>query len=183
MNRKQDKWSRIATKQQKAQDFAAQLLDEAYLAIPVHESTVNAAKLYKRGIHPSLPSNERTANPLNQYLSQNREEQLQRVGRGTLMPGSHKHLGGAYDPTDGCKYGVPANSIAVLCLKPRKRARSHDVDKIVQADGNVYVDATDDFEIDYEMDTIPLPDEVAECRFKWLRGIFAHGKYTRLLWS
>eukprot|EP00527_Entomoneis_sp_CCMP2396_P004565 CAMPEP_0198150242 /NCGR_PEP_ID=MMETSP1443-20131203/49995_1 /TAXON_ID=186043 /ORGANISM="Entomoneis sp., Strain CCMP2396" /LENGTH=44 /DNA_ID= /DNA_START= /DNA_END= /DNA_ORIENTATION= len=23
----------------------------------------------------------------------------------TLMPGSHKHLGGAYDPKDGCIYG------------------------------------------------------------------------------
>jgi hypothetical protein len=68
-----------------------------------------------------------------------------------LMPGSHKHLGGAYDPTDGCIYGVPANSKSVMCL---------------------YMDPAANR---YRMKHIPLPPQVSGTKFKWLRGIFADG--------
>ena len=68
----------------------------------------------------------------------------------TLMPGSHKHLGGAYDPTDGGIYGVPANSRSILCVCPDEKG-------------------------EYQLSALPLPKEVASLRMKWLRGIFAHG--------
>lgn len=74
----------------------------------------------------------------------------------TLMPGTHKHLGGAYDPIDGCIYGVPANSRSIMCLKP------------MHGENNTVID-------DYQITTIPLPESVAEYRMKWLRGIFADG--------
>ena len=68
----------------------------------------------------------------------------------TLMPGSHKHLGGAYDPTDGGIYGVPANSKSILAICPDENGT-------------------------YQLSALPLPPSVAALRMKWLRGIFAHG--------
>jgi hypothetical protein len=107
------------------EDFTAQVLDPTYLTLPVRASTVEAAALYPASPDDSMQKNY-------------------------LMPGTHKHLGGAYDPTDGCIYGVPANSKSILCLYP---------------------DGTDG----YKMTTIPLPEQVADTHYKWLRGIFAHG--------
>jgi hypothetical protein len=104
-------------------DYTAQHLDPAYLITPARASTVQAAAEYGPG------SSEQPC----------------------LMPGTHKHLGGAYDPTDGCIYGVPAHSKAVLCL---------------------YQDETDG---SYKMTTIPLPEHIANVQYKWLRGIMAHG--------
>lgn len=106
-----------------AADYRAQVLDPSYLGPSVRGSTVASASHYPSG----------------------------NTAQACLMPGTHKHLGGAYDPSDGCIYGVPANSKAVLCLYPDDEA------------GN------------YRMTTIPLPDRIAECNYKWLRGIFAHG--------
>lgn len=105
----------------KKKEFIAQVLHDSYLTHPLRASTIEAAAEYT----PSDPNST------------------------YLMPGTHKHLGGAYDPTDGCIYGVPANAKAVLCLYPK--------------DGT------------YHMTCIPLPPRVADTRFKWLRGIFAHG--------
>jgi hypothetical protein len=109
-------------------EYKSQVLDASYLVPSVRGNTVVAAAQYPQSVH-SRP-------------------------QATLMPGTHKHLGGAYDPTDGCIYGVPANSRAVLCLYP-----------------NDDTDTTSG----YRMTTIPLPDQVASCNYKWLRGIFAHG--------
>lgn len=106
-----------------ANDYRTQVLDPSYLGPAVRASTVEAATHY--------PSSN--------------------ADQACLMPGTHKHLGGAYDPTDCCIYGVPANSRAVLCLYP------------------------DDVTGVYRMTTIPLPERVADCNYKWLRGIFAHG--------
>jgi hypothetical protein len=104
--------------------FQADLLDASFFNPPVRASTVEASKLYVAS--SSLD-----------------------IGPG-LMPGTHKHLGGVLDPTDGCIYGVPANSKAVLCIYP------------TEGKG-------------YQMRAIPLPTRVADCHFKWLRGIIAHG--------
>lgn len=106
------------------EDFKHLLLDESYLQLPVRANTIEAAAQYP-------PSELSTT--------------------AALMPGSHKHLGGAYDPTDGTIYGVPANSRAVLYLKYDKEVNS------------------------YKIGTIPLPDSIKDCKMKWLRGIFAHG--------
>ena len=105
-------------------EFQEQLLDESFLHLPVRANTIDAASQYKQSTSHS---------------------------GATLMPGTHKHLGGAYDPTDGTIYGVPANSKAVLYLK--------------------YDPETND----YRMGTIPLPDIIKDYKMKWLRGIFAHG--------
>lgn len=69
---------------------------------------------------------------------------------GGLFPGVHKWLGGAVDDRDGKIYGIPAHARSVICLHP-----------------------TD--EGDYRVRIEPLPDHVADIKFKWLRGIIAHG--------
>lgn len=102
-------------------EFEAAVMDATYLHLPVRGSTVEAASHYPSS--SDIPY---------------------------LMPGTHKHLGGALDPGDGCIYGVPANSKSVLCIYPDKK--NH-----------------------YRMKGIPLPESVADTHFKWLRGIFAHG--------
>lgn len=107
-----------------AADFTAQLLDPVYLPHSLRGNSVTTASEYGRG------SCEQPC----------------------LMPGTHKHLGGAYDPTDGCIYGVPAHSRAVLCLYPDDK------------DGGTY-----------RMTTIPLPDHIVDVRYKFLRGIITHG--------
>jgi len=73
----------------------------------------------------------------------------------TCMPGRHKHLGGAYDPVDGCIYGVPANSKAILALVPNWRGR-------------------------YKLTTIALPESIRGQKMKWLRGIITKEGY---LWA
>lgn len=104
--------------------FQALLLDETFHNPPIRATMVEASMQYAAS--SSLD-----------------------IGPG-LMPGTHKHLGGVLDPSDGCIYGVPANSKAVLCIYP-----------------------TDDK--GYQMKAIPLPPQAADCHFKWLRGIMAHG--------
>jgi len=69
---------------------------------------------------------------------------------GGIFPGVHKYLGGASDPRDGCIYGIPSHSQSIICLHPTK---------------------TEGYKIRIE----PLPPHVANGKFKWLRGIIAHG--------
>ena len=107
--------------------FKKSVLDDSYLPVPIRGTSVNAGDLYPSSF-PDQPG---------------------------LMPGAHKHLGGAYDATDGCIYGVPANSKAILCMYPCE-----------QDDGG-------DFR--YKMTTIPLPERIVDREMKWLRGIVAHG--------
>ena len=109
-------------------EFKSQVLDEAYISPPIRANIIEASELYPKS-----------------------ESSTQEC----LLPGSHKHLGGAYDPTDGCIYGVPANSKAVLCLYP---------DTKDGGDGS-----------SYKMTSIPLPDSVKNTQMKWLRGIFQGG--------
>ena len=104
--------------------FRKSVLDDSYLPVPIRGTSVNAADLYPSSF-PDEPG---------------------------LMPGSHKHLGGAYDKTDGCIYGVPANSKSILCMYP-----------------------SEDEKLRYKMTTIPLPDRIVDREMKWLRGIVAHG--------
>jgi len=121
-------WSQVTDR------FKSQCLDESFVVYPIRGSTIEAADQYPKS-----------------SLDHAEDE------RGYLMPGTHKHLGGAYDPTDGCIYGVPANSRAVLCLYPK-------------TNGN-----QDGAELEYLIKAIPLPKDIQEVRMKWLRGIFAHG--------
>jgi hypothetical protein len=106
-----------------AKQFTSELLDDAYLPFPLRVNSVEASSLYPSDL-PEHPG---------------------------LMPGLHKHLGGAYDPTDGCIYGVPAHSKAILCIHPTTESG------------------------DYQMTTIPLPERIVDKQYKWLRGIVAHG--------
>jgi hypothetical protein len=115
-------------------EYKSQILDVSYLVPSVRGNTVMAASQYPQSF------------------------QVQQ--KATLMPGTHKHLGGAYDPTDGCIYGVPANARAVLCLYPIYKSDEPTDTSIIQG---------------YQMTTIPLPVSIASCNYKWLRGIFAHG--------
>ena len=107
------------------QSFQDLLLDEAFLQLPVRSTTVNASLQYAT----------ETNTPY-------------------LMPGTHKHLGGAYDPETGSIYGVPANSKCILCLQPVWK---------------------DDSVSHYQPSVIPLPKEIAEQKMKWLRGIVHNG--------
>jgi hypothetical protein len=111
-----------AWKQRCSAELKEQVLDNCYLPNSLRASVVEAAHA---------------------YYSATLEK--------TLMPGTHKHLGGARDATDGCIYGVPANAKALLCL---------------------YFD----FEKQkYQMIAIPLPASIANVKMKWLRGIVVHG--------
>jgi hypothetical protein len=129
---KKDKECRKDVWRKALTEYKSLVLDKSYLLPSVRGNTVMAALQYPQSIHTTQ--------------------------KATLMPGSHKHLGGAYDPTDGCIYGVPANARAVLCLYPNRTNTSN----------NNAIDG-------YCMTTIPLPDRIANCNYKWLRGIFAHG--------
>lgn len=130
---KQEKIDRSLGKKKAEVQFEKQLLHPSFLQF-----------------HPARPEIISTAE---QYESTNRQQQA------TLMPGTHKHLGGAYDPNDGCIYGVPANSKTILCMYPIKDEASKN--------------------IQYRLKSIPLPDHVTNRTFKWLRGIVAHGN----LWA
>jgi hypothetical protein len=116
--------------------FSQQLLHPSYITTTVRASTVQAAALY-----PTRDENTTI--------------------RKTLMPGSHKHLGGAYDSESGCIFGVPANSQSILVLRP------------VFSGGNSRA------VMEYSMTIIALPAEVAAGRMKWLRGIVVHDQ----LWA
>jgi hypothetical protein len=105
--------------------FQNLLLDESFLQLPVRSTTVNAAMQYTT--EADTPH---------------------------LMPGTHKHLGGAYDPETGSIFGVPANSKCILCLQP------------VWQDGSV---------THYQPSVISLPPEIADQKMKWLRGIVHNG--------
>lgn len=109
--------------------FAEQVLDPCYIELPIRSTTIEAAKQY-------VPSN-----PASKWL----------------LPGSHKHLGGAYDPMDGVIYGVPANSKAIMVLKP------------------IYDNGGKSVVVDYCMESIPVPDWIADTKMKWLRGIVTDG--------
>eukprot|EP00429_Kryptoperidinium_foliaceum_P035824 CAMPEP_0176159430 /NCGR_PEP_ID=MMETSP0120_2-20121206/81556_1 /TAXON_ID=160619 /ORGANISM="Kryptoperidinium foliaceum, Strain CCMP 1326" /LENGTH=136 /DNA_ID=CAMNT_0017496845 /DNA_START=192 /DNA_END=599 /DNA_ORIENTATION=+ len=98
-------------------EFEDAVLDPAYLHYPIRGSTVNASLLYSSSF-PDRPG---------------------------LMPGTHKHLGGAFDPSDGCIYGVPANSRAIMCIHPKREANG-----------------------EYHLTTIPLPERIQKRQMKWL---------------
>jgi hypothetical protein len=69
---------------------------------------------------------------------------------GGIFPGVHKYLGGAVDERDGCIYGIPSHARSLICLYP------------TETEG-------------YKIRIDPLPEHVADTKFKWLRGIIAHG--------
>lgn len=69
-------------------------------------------------------------------------------------PGKHKWLGGAID-SQGCIWGIPSNAQHVICLAPT---------------GN-----NDTVKREYQVYLIPLPQQVANGKFKWLRGIICDG--------
>jgi hypothetical protein len=102
--------------------FQDSILDTSYHHVPVRRTTIDAANLYPSSF-PDHPG---------------------------LIPGSHKHLGGAYDPTDGTIYGIPANSPAILVIRPNENG-------------------------EYRLQSIPLPKQIANDSMKWLRGIISDG--------
>lgn len=81
---------------------------------------------------------------------------------GIFIKGKHKWLGGAVD-SEGRIYGIPSNAKEVICLAPPSPSSREQADVTNSRDG------------EYEMHTIPLPHEIAEGQFKWLRGIIASG--------
>lgn len=149
-------WRRITD------DFCAQSLHPCYINHPVRKSTIEAAAEYPQGVVAvAQQSNQCAADDKEDVVEEESTAGLEQQQQATLMMGTHKHLGGAFDPTDGCIYGVPANSRAVLCLHP---------------DNN---DKNNNNEYRYQIKAIPLPaadnNPVTDMRFKWLRGMFAHG--------
>jgi len=113
--------------------FKETVLDDSFLPVPVRGTSLNRADLYPSSF-PDQPG---------------------------LMPGSHKHLGGAYDETDGCIYGVPANSKCILVMYPCEQEKEEEKE--------------DSISPGYQLKTIPLPERIVDREMKWLRGIVAHG--------
>ena len=131
--------------------FSSQVLDPCYLNYPIRSSTVEAAAQYPTtGPSPSSHG-EHGGDGINDANTNDGEGIPVTAGNGMLMPGTHKHLGGAYDPTDGCIYGVPANSRAVLCLYP---VYAENASGEEGGDNRVVVE--------YKMTTIPLPNSHTE---------------------
>ena len=114
--------------------FKKSVLDDSYLPVPIRGGSVKAGDLYPSSF-PDQPG---------------------------LMPGPGKHLGGAYDETDGCIYGVPANSKSILCMYPGEEEKEDDASAGREKSP-------------YKMTTIPLPECIVDREMKWLRGIVAHG--------
>jgi hypothetical protein len=142
--------------------YARQTLHPSYLGDhPVRGSMVATAQ---REYNVPLPGND----------SQN--------SNNYLLPGTHKHLGGAYDATDGCIYGVPANSNAVLCLYPSSSLPNSSLSDD-EKDNSNSSNAAENADINninhsggyYRMKCIELPPSVRGTSYKWLRGIVAHG--------
>ena len=71
--------------------------------------------------------------------------------------GKHKWLGGAVDPETGTIYGVPSNTIEVICIHPPDVEQNDEPAKTAT------------------ISTIPLPNKFKEGCFKWLRGIITNG--------
>jgi hypothetical protein len=136
--------------------FKSEVLDPSYVTPPVRYHTVRSALEYENDDRSYAHCGDDDCN-------NNRRKKKNNY----LLPGTHKHLGGAYDPTDGCIYGVPANAKSVLCLHYVPMSNDNDGDDAAaKKEGAVG---------EYRMKHIPLPPRVASTRFKWLRGIFAHG--------
>jgi len=144
------KKDRSAAWKKKVETFQDQVLNpDLYVQHPVRANTIEAADEYPGTLGKSL------------------------------LPGTHKHLGGAFDPADGCIYGVPASAKAVLVLYPKKVGATtpggelEDVQKL-KLDIHAEKDL-DKSQITYGMTSIPLPESVASTKMKWLRGIFQNG--------
>lgn len=150
------KLKRIAKAQAKVgwkeavQDFKDACLDQTSVGVhyAVRSTLIQGAAQYPR------------APPASSLPSSSRPDDNSRRG-GTLLPGTHKHLGGAYDPASGAIFGIPANGRGILTIS-----------KAPVSDGN-------DEMTSYQLGTIPLPEHVAGRQMKWLRGIVC-GRY---LWA
>ena len=216
------KEERIAEWKKTIQEFENQVLHPGYINLPIRSNIIQVAEEYnavqpycstspsssslsllstnhKPEEAPLQSNNNNNINNKSHDIGQRRRRIKRRCdddgGGGdekTLMPGSHKHLGGAYDPTDGCIYGVPANSKNVLVLYPRlitttttsetttmsTSASSTTTTTAAAALQQLKLDSTKTYDpslITYGMTSIPLPPSIASMKFKWLRGIFAHG--------
>jgi hypothetical protein len=129
---------------EKIQAFCQQVLDPSvYIEWPVRSSTMQAAALYSVDNH----SNHKKS----------------------LLPGTHKHLGGAVDPQTGIIFGVPANSKAILVLEPVPPNNRNNTTTTKTCDA-------------YRMTHIPLPKKgsIADTKMKWLRGFVTQDGY---LWA
>lgn len=104
---------------QAVQNFKDSCLDDSYIFYAVRNTLIQGAKQYP----PSSPDAK------------------------TLLPGTHKHLGGAYDPVSGVIFGIPANGASIMAITPNRETG------------------------EYELGTIPLPEHIARRQMKWLRGI------------
>eukprot|EP00529_Nitzschia_sp_RCC80_P013098 CAMPEP_0113511318 /NCGR_PEP_ID=MMETSP0014_2-20120614/38646_1 /TAXON_ID=2857 /ORGANISM="Nitzschia sp." /LENGTH=596 /DNA_ID=CAMNT_0000407409 /DNA_START=236 /DNA_END=2026 /DNA_ORIENTATION=+ /assembly_acc=CAM_ASM_000159 len=113
------------------QDFKDACLDDSYIFYAVRNTLIQGAKQFP-------PSKANTK---------------------TLLPGTHKHLGGAYDPVSGTVFGIPANGGSIMTISPNPQKGGSGGE--------------------YELGTIPLPAHIARRQMKWLRGI-VEGKY---LWA
>ena len=112
---------------QRVETFCQGVLDPGYVQYPIQPTTMEAARDYNptRPLPHSCVSAAAAPATLDHEQQQQQQDENQEDDSRlddmpqTLLPGTHKHLGGAYDPTDGCIYGVPANAANILVLYPR----------------------------------------------------------------
>jgi len=134
-----------------------EVLDPSYVTLPLRATTLEAAAMYALSSSSSSSASLSVASPTTTTESSSTSTTSPQRHRGTCIPGSHKHLGGAYDPTDGRIYGVPANARHILCLSPVYDAKNQVIDYTISSPSR------------------PLPAAVAGLKMKWLRGIVMHG--------
>lgn len=95
-----------------------------------------------------------------------RNERLSRHPPTNYFVGKHKWLGGAVDPDSGIIYGIPSNSIEIICVHPPSSPSDESDDE-----DSLKIPSNDSAIIS----KIPLPNEYKIGYFKWLRGIITNG--------
>jgi hypothetical protein len=90
-----------------------------------------------------------------------RQDRLAKRPPPNTFIGKHKWLGGAVDPKTGYIYGVPSHAIEIIEIRPPTEIGEK-----------------------AKINTIPLPNQYKEGKFKWLRGVIFDGHlYAIPSWS
>lgn len=143
------------------------MMDELVLLVDVFENDTNADNK-GANINVNIESKHVNRNKRKDRKAAaiaRRNERISKQPPANYFIGKHKWLGGAVDPETGIIYGVPSNSIEVICIHPPPPVGRTELDEM---DGNV--DKPSAF-----ISTIQLPNEYKEGYFKWLRGIITNG--------
>jgi len=155
------------------------------LSPPQSSSTSTAAAAEVANDHDNINENIQRRERKRSKKEAARQRRLARIAKNggppeTTFLGKHKWLGGAVDPDTGYIYGIPSHAHQIICIKPPQPSSA-----MANTDGTdattVDTTTTDDTTTTTtttttaEITTIPLPNEIQQGHFKWLRGLVHDG--------